>query len=239
MHSFEAALAFRQAVMKLPLKKGIKETRSFFTKEELKILFSLPGTSKIEQRNKTILIFMYASGARAQEVCDLQVGDITFSKDKAFILLRGKGSKHRRISIPKKPASHLKQYLEDTGRIIHSDWYVFTSQTRSHMTISCIEEVYKKYLFIAKKQYPSLFAQCYSPHSMRHTTATHMIEADIPLIVIKNFLVHSSITTTQVYCEISQGMLDKRTDEWNRIWMNIGTGCADASISNRIPDFLR
>ena len=74
---------------------------------------------------------------------------------------------------------------------------------------------------------------------MRHTTATHMIEADIPLIVIKNFLGHSSITATQVYCEISQGMLDKRTDEWNRIWRNIGTGYADASISNRIPDFQR
>ena len=77
------------------------------------------------------------------------------------------------------------------------------------MTISCIEEIFKKYISSAKKTNPGLFKEKYSPHSMRHTTATHMVEAGVPLLVIKNFLGHSSVETTQVYATVSQNVLDK------------------------------
>lgn len=56
------------------------------------------------------------------------------------------------------------------------------------MTISCIEEIYKKYVALAKAEYPKMFLEkCYTPHTMRHTTATHMLEAGVPIIAIKTF----------------------------------------------------
>ena len=71
---FEAATIFRTSISKVPRKKGKKSKRSFFSREELKVLFNLPSASEIGVRDKTLLCFMYASGARAQEVCDLTVG---------------------------------------------------------------------------------------------------------------------------------------------------------------------
>lgn len=73
------------------------------------------------------------------------------------------------------------------------------------MTISCVEEIYKKYIKLAKEKTPNLFKEeHYSPHSMRHTTGQHMLEAGVPIMVIKIFLGHASVQTTQIYTESSQ-----------------------------------
>lgn len=88
IRSVEAAVTLRKAVLDIPFKKAVKEQYSFFLKEELKVLFNEPDTTtKIGSRNKTILTFMYASGARAQEVCDLKIKDIHFENDKARVIL--------------------------------------------------------------------------------------------------------------------------------------------------------
>lgn len=85
---------------------------------------------------------------------------------------------------------------------------VSESQTHEQMTVSCIEEIYKKYITIAEKENPSMFnAKSFPPHSMRHSTASHMLEAGVPLVVIKNFLGHASLQSTQIYAEISQNTI--------------------------------
>ena len=83
----------------------------------------------------------------------------------------------------------------------------------------------------------------YPPHAMRHTTATHMLEAGVPLVVIKNFLGHSSISTTQIYAEVSQNMADKHLREWSQKWFG-HTKQAEPSNKtdngkNAIPSFLK
>lgn len=73
--------------------------------------------------------------------------------------------------------------------------HVFSSQTHEKMTVSCIEEIFSKYIQRARNVNPGLFKEAYSPHSMRHTTATHMLEAGVPLIVVKNLGGHASLQT--------------------------------------------
>lgn len=86
------------------------------------------------------------------------------------------------------------------------------------MTISCVEEIYKKYIKLAKEKMPNLFKEeHYSPHSMRHTTGQHMLEARVPIMVIKAFLGHASVQTTQIYTESSQATVDKHIREWNEM----------------------
>lgn len=238
IRSVDAAVTLRKAVLDIPFKKTVKKQYAFFLKEELKVLFNEPNTTtKIGIRNKAILTFMYASGARAQEVCDLKIRDINFENDKARIILHGKGNKSRSITIPKTPSQILKDYI-DTYLFNQSvDSYVFSSQTHNHMTISCIEEIFKKYISSAKKTNPGLFKEKYSPHSMRHTTATHMVEAGVPLLVIKNFLGHSSVETTQVYAMVSQNVLDKTLIDWNEKWLP--TSRKKEMKKNNIPEFLK
>ena len=109
---FDAASTFRNALMRIPVKKTIKRERSSFTVEEVKIILNMPKhNNKIEIRNTVLLSLMYATGARAQEMCDLTVKNIRFSDTKTTIDLTGKGKKTRKVSIPKHCAEMLKKYL--------------------------------------------------------------------------------------------------------------------------------
>ena len=238
---FEAASVFRSNLMKIPIKKGQPNKRYFFTKNEIKLLLSLPDTkTAIGKRNMALLCFMYASGARAQETCDLTVGDVTFYPNKATVKLIGKGRKVRVISIPEDAAAILKSYIEYRKIQDKYDRHIFSSQTHEKMTVSCIEEIFFKYIEKGKSEYPMYFREKrYTPHSMRHTTATHMLEAGVPLIVVKNFLGHSSIQTTQIYAEISQATADKALKAWNERWFLNSQDKNHLETENgKIPQFL-
>lgn len=232
---------FRNSVSLIPKKKGIKNNRSYFTIDELKILFELPNkNSSIGKRDYALLSFMYASGMRSQEVCDMTVGDIKFYSDKASIKVLGKGRKARRIGIPTQASRNLGKYIAYRKLSSKPNHHVFSSQTHEKMTVSCIEEIYSKYINRARNGHPDLFRESYSPHSMRHTTATHMLEAGVPLIVVKNFLGHVSLQTTQIYAEVTQETMNKQLKVWNEKWFldEKNKDCYDEK-KEMVPDFLR
>ena len=104
----------------------------------------------------------------------------------------------------------------------------------------CIEEIFFKYVEKGKAEHPEHFREkSYTPLSMRHTTATHMLEAGVPLIVVKNFLGHASIQTIQIYAEISQRTADREHKAWNDRWfLKKEEPSAKNSENSIIPDFL-
>ena len=107
------------------------------------------------------------------------------------------------------------------------------------MTISCVEGIYKKYVTLAKKSNPGLFlADSYPPHSMRHSTACHLLEAGVDIVTIKNILGHVSLQTTQIYAEISQNTVDQKLREWNETWFGENKKI-EMKKSINVPDFLR
>lgn len=217
---FDAAASFRMEVIKIPMKKARGKERAFFTPTEIQILLAMPNSNtRIGQRDKVLLSVMYASGARAQEICDLRVRDIRFCDEKAVLHIVGKGRKVRQVQIGKKPASMLKNYLKHKGIIENTDRYVFSSQTHEQMTVSCVEAIFKKYVSKAKEEHPGMFkCDSYPPHSMRHTTAVCMLEAGVPLPVIKSFLGHSQLATTEIYATLSQETVNKKISEWNAVY---------------------
>jgi site-specific recombinase XerD len=199
---FEGALAL--------CKDAKRNDASHFTREEMSIILRLPNSgSKTGKRDKVMLSTLYASGARAQELCDLTVGDIRFEKP-TTMTLHGKGNKTRTIVIPDQCAvllkAHIEQYKTDGAETLR---YVFSSQTNEHMTISCIEAVVKKYVQMAKNLRPELFREHYTPHSFRHSIAYHMLESGIPLPVIKTFLGHVSIASTLIYASANFDLVSK------------------------------
>ena len=100
IREIDASTIFRSSILKISTKRTALAERSFFTCEEVKFLLEAVEDNAIGRRNKALLVFMYASGARAQEVCDLRVRDITFTTPHATVILHGKGNKSRRITIP-------------------------------------------------------------------------------------------------------------------------------------------
>lgn len=241
----DAALVFLTGTRKVPSKKTASTPRVFFSRDEVAVLLRLPDTStSIGRRDATLLSLMYASGTRAQEVCDLRVRDALFEKDGTTLTITGKGNKTRRIRIARPCAEMLGNYLAWRGIGQQPDRHIFSSRTHGHMTISCVEAVYKKYLCEAKQQNPSMFRESrYSPHSMRHTCAMHMLEAGVPMMAIKNFLGHASVTTTERYAELSQSTVDKHIKEWNQRWFpdvaDTKENTDSVNQKSNIPDFLR
>lgn len=239
---FDAASVFRTSVLRVGVRKSEKKPRPFFTREEMMILLNLPDESTATGvRNKVLLGTMYGTGARVQEMCDLTVGNVRFENERAMIELHGKGSKYRRVVVGKACANILKEYIHYRRLEGSPKRHIFSSQTHEKMTISCIEEIVKKYLRIAKEQHPDLFLMNgYTPHSIRHTTATHMIQEGVPIMAIKNFLGHSNVQTTQIYAEMAQNTVDRYVTEWNDKWFPTDNSeNQNKNGSSLIPDFLK
>lgn len=238
---FDAAYIFRNSVIKIPVKKAVPKQRAVFTREEIKLLLELPD-EKYETglRDKIMLSLMYATGARAQEICDLKVGDMRMHTSSTLITLYGKGSKVRQVAVSKKLGQSIQKYIVHRHIDKYPERHVFSSQTHEHMTVSCIEGIYKKYVRMAKEKYLTLFqADSYPPHSMRHSTASHLLEAGVDIVTIKNILGHVSVQTTQIYAEISQNTVDKNLKEWNETWFGKNNEIKIKKRIDNIPNFLR
>ncbi len=203
-------LSFYSDIARIPQKRVPKTSEiKYFTKDEVGILLKLPNVARrIGQRDITMMAVLYSSGARAQEICDLTLNDIMFGKTTKLRLV-GKGRKARVVTIPGNCAKILRDYLVSTrGFDIYGERdrlrHIFPSQTHEKMSISCVEEVIKKYVRIAKQAHPSMFRQNrYSPHSFRHSIAVHMLECGESIAVIKAFLGHASIATTMIYASVT------------------------------------
>ena len=237
---FDAVSCFRMAVIKIPMKKARGKERAFFTPTEIKILLELPNPENITGfRDRILLSVMYASGARAQEICDLRVRDIRFGGGRAVLHIVGKGRKARQVQIGKSPASMLESYIKRRSLDGKPDRHVFSSQTHEQMTVSCVEAIFKKYVNMAKETHAELFkCDSYPPHSMRHTTAVCMLEAGVPLPVIKSFLGHAQLATTEIYASLSQETVNKKVSEWNEMYWSHCKNGENEKPSNT-PDFLR
>lgn len=217
--SFSVSLPFYNEAVNLP-KKRMPKNSDFrhFTKEEIAILLKLPNSSRtIGQRDITILSILYATGARAQELCDITLDGITLGSPTKIRLI-GKGPKTRTVTIPDTCTAILKEYLRSRSFDAFSpdtrQRHLFSSQTNEQMSISCVEELVKKYVTQAKKETPHLFKENnYTPHSFRHSIAVHMLEAGESLVAIKAFLGHSSIESTAIYAQVTPKLANKYLNE--------------------------
>lgn len=244
--NLEAGYVFRNSLAKIS-KKSFRRVKSkqrcVFTRQELELFFSFPDTSdRIGWRDLVLLIAMYASGARAQEICDLTVKDVAYdSNGNAILTLMGKGEKPRRVKITADATEMLHKYIAYRKIGDQPTRHVFFSQRNERMSVSCVEEIFAKYEKMAKDAHPDKFCSgSYTPHVMRHTTATHLLEAGVPLAVVKNLLGHVSIQTTQIYVEITQQTVDKYMREWSEKWFP-RDGAKEKMLpeaQNSLPGFL-
>ena len=246
---FEAAAVFSKAISKIPYKNSDVDAteRAYFTREEIKVFLNCPTPKDSTGiRDHALLQFMHATGMRADEVCSATVSDIRFLPDgKASVLVHGKGGKNRRIKIFEEPATALKKYLRYRRMENQPDAFLFHTQRNDQMGTKCLEEIFAKHLIKARQERPDLFQEAsYPPHSMRHTTAMHMLEAGVPLVVIKQFLGHAHLSTTEIYAKLSPTALNTKLTNWSQeFWdsyMDEPYSGEDYPVeSDGVPGFLK
>lgn len=147
-------------------------------------------------RDIAVMELLFATGVRVSELCNLKISDVD-TKGKA-IKVYGKGSKERYIQLTNKDVIRiLKEYQKMYSREIETTGYYFINNRGSKISEQSVRFMVRKY---AQCVDPTLHI---TPHLFRHTVATLLLEEDVDIRYIQEFLGHSSITTTQIYTHVS------------------------------------
>lgn len=193
-------LSVAERVAAIPKKRTAPSETFFLERDQMATLFAtLPTTDWGAARDRALLLFLYNTGARVQEVADLRVGNLDLG-DSPRAHLHGKGDKWRTCPLWAETAEQLRALLKtaDSERL-QSD-PVFRSRSGSALTRYGIYKVVRRHcghLDTTPRH------QRVSPHVFRHTTAMHLLEAGVEVNVIRGWLGHVSLETTNRYAEIS------------------------------------
>jgi len=189
-------------ILSIPAKKVPDSPISYLTIDAVKALLATPDM-KIKKglRELALIALLYDCAARVQEIADLTVGDIRFAP--ATVKLKGKGSKTRIIPIMAQTAKLLNLYLKEYDLLGEEsiNLPLFSNRGNYKLTRAGISYIFSKYAEIAKKNQPKLFPKKVSPHILRHSKAMHLLQANVNLIYIRDFLGHVSVTTTERYAK--------------------------------------
>lgn len=206
-----------QRILGIPSKKTTKTIVPYLTEDELKILFQQPDTKTRQgRRDLVLLILIYDSAARVQELSDLKVKNIRLSSP-AVITLHGKGDKTRQVPILGKTKELLKTYLEEHKKhnwgIAPAEAPLFFNQRHQPLSRWGISYILNKYVCSAKKNIRFKVKFPVTPHVLRHSKAMGMLKTGINLIYIRDFLGHSNVVTTEVYARADNEMKRKVLEE--------------------------
>lgn len=186
--------------------KARKRLPQVLTSQEVEKLLQTPDTNKnIGIRDRAILEVLYATGLRVSELTHLELREVHL--DLGFLQTRGKGDKERLIPLGDEAIFWLDKYLQEVYPIFskkgQANSYVFLTQRGKNFTRQGIWKTLNKYVDIAgiNKQV--------SPHMLRHSFATHLLENGADLRMVQELLGHSDISTTEIYTHISKQRLQK------------------------------
>ena len=198
------ALPLAQRVLAIPTKRFDHPVLGFLSREEVQCLLAAPDrTTWSGQRDAVIFAVLYNTGARVSEITGLQRGDVLLDRASA-LHLHGKGRKERVVPLWKSTAAQLRRWLP---RIKTSpDTPVFPNRAGARMSRSGIEHRLRVALTTASKRCPSLVGRRISPHTMRHTTAMHLLQSGVDITVIALWLGHEDPATTHLYIEADLAM---------------------------------
>ncbi len=200
-----------QQLLSIPLKKESKKCFKYLTLDAMRIILNMPDRSTPQGRRDAVLLsLMYDTGARVQEICDLEVSDIRVQIP-ATIKLTGKGDKSRIVPIMPPMAALLRQYLEERklNEPYTSEYPVFLNRSKEKLTRAGVAYIVAKYVNLSKKEAPELFPEKVSPHSYRHSKAMHLLQSGVNLVYIRDLLGHVDIKTTEIYARADNDMKRK------------------------------
>ena len=190
-------------------KTGRKLPVVLSVQEVVRLLEAIPMNEEFATRDRAIIELLYACGLRVSEACTLKHSLLRLQE--GYIIVTGKGNKQRLVPIHKEAVKHLELYLEygrphQKCQPKHSDT-VFLSNRGAALSRQSI------FLKIKKFAASAGIKKAISPHTMRHSFATHLMERGADLRIVQQLLGHESITTTEIYTHISaQQLSDKIAD---------------------------
>lgn len=211
LHSFFEYLAQRmpemldvcQRVATIPIKRVAPPETHYLARDEVSaLLHGVSPSGRHAVRDRALLLFLYNTGARAQEVAEVRVSNLELSPP-ARVRLHGKGDKWRVCPLWAETVRQIQLLLEQRGPSVSSDDAVFASRPGRPLTRFGIYKIVRRCAssLVARGGLPA--NKPVSPHTFRHTAAVHLLESGVEINVIRGWLGHASLETTNRYAEIT------------------------------------
>lgn len=205
-----------QKILAIPYKKKPSQLIHYLSGDEMKILFSQPNlTQKSGRRNLVLMVVLYDTAARVQELADLKCKHVRISSP-SVITLHGKGDKYRQVPIMDKSRHLLEEYIKEshyhTG-ISDGDMPLFYNQQHKKLSRWGISYILTKYAEKASLDDDFYVNFPITPHVIRHSKAMHLLQAGVNLIYIRDLLGHVDISTTELYARADMEMKRKALED--------------------------
>lgn len=196
-------IAAAQQVAAIPVKRTSPPQTLYLEHDEIDSLFSsLPSSGPFALRDHALLLFLYNTGARAQEVSDLRLAHLELDGHPR-VRLHGKGDKWRFCPLWTKTVSFLRQLIKEQPSHQSPESPVFISRYGAALTRFGIYKVVRRHAVKVAKKGVDGQQRMISPHMFRHTTAVHLLESGVEVNVIRAWLGHVSLETTNRYAEVN------------------------------------
>jgi integrase/recombinase XerD len=191
-------------------KKAPQAQVPYLEKPEVDALLAAPALTTAQgRRDHALLLFLYNAGTRADETAQVRIADLILpqvpERDMASVLICGKGNKRRSCPLW---ASTVAELLPLIGERSASE-HVFLNRCGQPLTRFGIHALVERYAAKVAAILPSMAKKRVSPHTIRHTTATHLLRSGVDINTIRAWLGHVSLTTTNVYAEVDLEMKAK------------------------------
>ena len=200
LHDIERALA-------VPMKRFERPMLGFLTRPEMLAVLGQPGEDWSSQRDHLLLAMLYNTGARVSEMIGVRVVDVILEGG-ACVHLHGKGRKLRSIPLWKSTVVEIRAWLR-LNPVLRDQAALLPNRDGQAMSRSNVTQRLSLAVTRAKAEQPSLANKRVSPHTLRHTSAMHLLQSGVPFNVIALWLGHESTTTTHRYVEADLAMKEK------------------------------
>jgi integrase/recombinase XerD len=198
-------LAWCSEIRAVPFKKTAKTAIDYLEKVEMDALLNQPNQrTSLGARDHALLLFLYNSGARAEEAAKLTIANLQLGVPSSA-RLHGKGNKFRTCPLWSTTAGSLSRLVANRNKTDA----VFLNRVNQPLTRFGIHRIVTQCGDLASQTVPSLAAKRVSPHTIRHTTAVHLLRAGVDINTIRAWLGHVSLDTTHIYAEVDMEMKAK------------------------------
>ena len=193
-------LAELQRILAIPFKRGSQRVPlDYLDQREVEALLATPvRPTPAQERDHALFALMFNTGARVQEVLDLKVRDVRLAPPYQ-VRLHGKGNKVRICPIWAHTATRLRRLIERSPWTAEPDNPIFVNVHGAKLTRFGVRYILRKRIAVCATDVATLKDKRIHPHSLRHTTAIHLLKAGVDFATISQWLGHSSLNTTMAY----------------------------------------
>jgi site-specific recombinase XerD len=207
-HRDVASLQVIERALGVPVKRYERPMFGYLTREEVLAVIGEPGDSWLSQRDHALFLLMYNTGARVSEIIGIKVGDVVLDASSACAHLHGKGRKQRSVPLWHTTVKALRAWLR-TNPELTAEAPLLPSRNGCEMTRANVTLRLALAVQHATETQPALAKRKVSPHTIRHTTAMHLLQSGVDISVIALWLGHESPVTTHHYVEADLAMKER------------------------------